>query len=76
MLDETLLNLTTILVSGAGLFAVLTKFSVPELRMRFFDENPFEIKREEIDLVTTWILTLLALVGLILQAFKEIPAIA
>jgi hypothetical protein len=36
MLDETFINLATILVSGAGLFAVLMKFSVPELRMSFF----------------------------------------
>jgi hypothetical protein len=72
MMDRTLLNLTTILISGAGLFAVLTKFSVPELRMAFFGENPFAIKREQIEFVMTWIFTSLAISGLLVQVFKEI----
>jgi hypothetical protein len=46
--------------------------SVPELRMSFFGENPFAIKRDTIDSVMTWSFTLLAISGLVVQGFKEI----
>ncbi|MFA6472823.1 MAG: hypothetical protein WCU00_12360, partial [Candidatus Latescibacterota bacterium] len=54
-IDKTSLNLISILISGAGLFAVLTKYNVPELNMTYLDGNPFAEKREVIDCFMTWI---------------------
>lgn len=67
-IDQTLITLATLLISGTGLFAVLTKFNVPELSMSFWGQNPFVTKRDVIDGVMTWIFTSLAIAGLLLQA--------
>jgi hypothetical protein len=50
-MDKTLLDLISLLIAGAGLFAVLTKFNVPQLRATYWDENPYALKRDEIDRV-------------------------
>ncbi len=71
-MDKTLINLFSILVSGAGLFAVLTKYGVPELNMSFLGENPFAFKRDCIASVMNWMFVSLALLGLLLQAFRLI----
>jgi hypothetical protein len=39
--DKIILDLLTILIAGVGLFAILTKFDVPQLRSSFFGENPY-----------------------------------
>ena len=70
--DKTAINLITILISGTGLFAALTKLSVPEANLTFWRENPFAIKRDIIETTMTWIFTLLALSGLVIQTLKEI----
>lgn len=70
--DKTILDLLTILIAGAGLFAVLTKFDVPQLRSSFLGENPFAIKRDIIESVMTWIFVLLAISGLLIQAYSLI----
>lgn len=72
--DKTILNLLTILIAGAGLFAVLTKFDVPQLRMSFFGENPYTIKRDVIDKIMTRIFSGLALFGLLIQTYSLIFA--
>lgn len=72
MIDRVLINLASILISGTGVFVVLTKFNVPELRSSFYGQNPFMIKAGPIDNVTTWVFTSLALIGLLLQAAKEV----
>jgi hypothetical protein len=66
-LDRTSLSLTTILISGAGLFTVLTKYYVPGLNLTYLDGNPFAVKGHVIDSVMTWIFTSLALIGLLIQ---------
>lgn len=71
-IDKNILNLTAILISGAGLFVVLTKFNVPELNSSFWDVNPFAIKKGIIENVINWIFTLLALVGFLLRSYFEI----
>lgn len=71
-MDKTIINLLTILVSGSGLFVVLTKFNVPELNMLFLGENPYALKRDIIDNVMTWTFTSLALFGLLFQVAGEI----
>ena len=38
-MDKTLRDLISLLIAGAGLFAVLTKFNVPQLRATYFNEN-------------------------------------
>ncbi len=48
-LDKTILNLLTLLIAGGGLFAVLTKFDVPQLRMSFLGENLYALKRDVVD---------------------------
>jgi len=72
MMDKIIVNLTSILLSGTGFFVVFTKFNVPELRSSFYGQNPFMIKADQIDNVTTWIFTGLAIIGLLIQVLKEI----
>lgn len=67
-----MLNIVSLIVGGAGIFVVLTKFNVPELNMSFFGENPFAVKRDAIETVMTWIFTCLATIGLLLQIGGEI----
>lgn len=71
-MDKTLINLLSIFIGGAGLFAVLTKFSVPDLNMTFFGENPFAVKRDSIDKVMTWMFMGLALAGVLIQILRLI----
>lgn len=48
LLDKTILNMLSILMSGAGIFSVLSQFYIPkeppELHMTFYGANPFAIK--------------------------------
>jgi hypothetical protein len=71
-LDKTILNLLTILISGSGIFAVLIKFSVPELNITFMGGNPYIIKRDIIEKVMTRIFIALALIGLLIQTYAVI----
>lgn len=71
-IDKNIINLTAILISGTGLFTVLTKFNVPELNASFFGENPFAIKKGIVENTMTWIFSSLALFGLLLRAYVEI----
>ena len=69
-MDKTLLDLISLLIAGAGLFAVLTKFNVPQLRATYFNENPYALKRDEIDRVMTWLFTGMAGIGIVVQFLK------
>jgi len=60
-LDKTIINLATILISGTGLFVVLTKFNVPELNMSFVGGNPYAVKRDIIEGVMSFVFTYLTL---------------
>jgi hypothetical protein len=71
-MDRTSLNLLSIVISGTGIFVVLTKFNVPELNMSFFGENLFAVKRDAIETVMAWIFTSFALIGLLIQVSGEI----
>jgi len=72
LMDRTILNILSVLLGGAGLLVVLTKFNVPELNMTFWDQNPFAIKRDVVDSVMTWIFTGLTIFGLVIQLISEI----
>lgn len=72
MIDRAVLNIVSLVLSGVGLFVVLTKFNVPELRTTYFDANPYAEKAETIDKVMTVIFTTLTLIGIILQLACEI----
>lgn len=65
--DQTIMDLIAILISGVGLFAVLTKYYVPELNSTFLGENPFAIKRDKIDNTTTWLFICLTFIGILIQ---------
>lgn len=71
-MDKVSLRLLAILIGGAGLFAVLTKYSVPEVSMSYWEQNPFMVKRSEIERVLAWLFTLLALLGLLIRVVAEI----
>jgi len=73
-LDQTTINLLTILIGGAGLFSVMTKFYSPEVNYSFFGENPFLVKRDIIEGVLSWVFTSVGFLGLLLQVYKEIYA--
>ncbi len=66
-MDQASLNLVSFVLGGTGLFVVLTRFSVPELNVAFLGINPYAIKRDIIESVMTWVFTLLALSGLLVQ---------
>lgn len=70
--DKTIFNLISLLIVGTGLFAVLTKFNVPELKLTYYGHNPFAIKRDIINNVMTWLFTSLALSGLLIQILSII----
>jgi hypothetical protein len=72
IIDNSLINLFTILISGAGVFAILLKYNVPELNHSFWEENPYAIKRDIIESVMTWIFMFLALFGLLIQSYSII----
>ncbi len=71
-MDRTVINLTSLLLGGAGIFAVLTEYSVRELRKTYWGENPFAIKAEVIKGLTTSLFVALAVVATLLQAMAEI----
>src|SRR5260370_32735030 len=72
MMDRAILNIASLLLGGAGLLTVLTKFNVPELNLLFVGENPFALKRDIIESTMTWLFTCLALSGISLQLIAEI----
>lgn len=72
IMDKTIINILTFLISGSGFFMALTKFNVPQLNQTFLGTNPFLIKRDKIDSVMTGVFTLLAISGLLLQLYSEI----
>jgi hypothetical protein len=72
MIDRTILNIASLLLGGAGLLTVLTKFNVPELNQWFIGENPFALKRDIIESTMTWLFTCFALSGVFLQLTAEI----
>jgi hypothetical protein len=67
-LDRTTLSLVALAIAAAGVFAVFTKFNVPQLNAAFYGSNPFAIKRDAIESVMTWLFTIVALVGAAVQA--------
>ena len=67
-MDRIILNILSLLVAGAGVFSALTKFYVPELDASFIGHNPFAIKANAIDDVTTKIFVGLGIIGLLLEA--------
>ncbi|MBL7072340.1 MAG: hypothetical protein ISS33_01015 [Candidatus Omnitrophica bacterium] len=71
-MDRTILNLLTLLITGAGIFAILIKYDVPQLSYAFFDENPYAIKRDVISKILTSTFIGLASLGLFLQAYGMI----
>ena len=71
-MDRTIINLVTLLISGIGIFAALTKYSAPELSKSYWGENPFALKRDKIDAVMIWIFTFLFAFGLLFHALTLI----
>jgi hypothetical protein len=71
-MDRTSLNLISLILGGAGLFAALTGYNVPQTRLSFFGENPYQVKRDEIARVLAWLFTLVALAAGAIQLAAEI----
>lgn len=66
-IDKTILNIISIFIAGAGLFAALTKYKVPEINYSFWASNPFAIKRDIIDGALAWYFVIFALLGLVFR---------
>lgn len=66
-IDKTILNIMSIFIAGAGLFAALTKYKVPEINYSFYNLNPFAIKRDIIEGVLNWYFIIFALLGLVFR---------
>ena len=70
-MDKTILDLATVLISGTSLLAAaLPKFSSPHLRKSYFRENPYALKRDEIERITTRLFTGMAGIGIAVQFVK------
>ena len=54
--------------------AALTGFNVPELRQTYFGSNPFALKRDAIENVSSWAFAMLAATALGIQVAAEIWA--
>jgi hypothetical protein len=77
MLDGVMINLFTLLIGGAGVFSALLKFQARQLHSTFLGSNPFSQKASVIDDVTAKVFVTMAVLGLLIQAYKEIvgPAV-
>src|SRR5437879_7163823 len=71
-MDRTGLNVVSMVLGGAGILTVLTGFNVPQLRMSFWGENPYELKRDAIANAMDWIFAGLTLIGIAIQIVAEI----
>jgi len=72
-MDQVILDILSIVIGGAGLFVVITKYNIQETRMNFYGEtNVFREKASVIDDVMTWIFTLLSILGLFALIIKDI----
>ncbi|HEC12738.1 MAG TPA: hypothetical protein ENI80_05740 [Acidiferrobacteraceae bacterium] len=69
-MDKTILDLSSLLIAGGGLFAVLTKFAVPPLNATYWNENTYALKRDQIDHVMAWLFTGMAGIGILVQFTK------
>jgi hypothetical protein len=71
-LDRTIVNLLSLLLGGAGIFAVLTEYSVPEMDKSYWGFNPFTVKAGVIKRTMTTLFIGLAVAAVLLQAAAEI----
>jgi uncharacterized protein (DUF2236 family) len=71
-MDRTTINLASLLLGGAGVFAVLFEYNVPELRKSYWNESPFAVKAEIIRSTRSWFFIALAVVATAIQASAEI----
>lgn len=66
-MDKTILSIVTILISGTGIIGSRYKYDPPELRLSFLGENPYAIKKQEIDNIISRNFIVLAFCGLAIQ---------
>jgi hypothetical protein len=72
-MDQVILDMLSVIIGGSGLFVVVTKYNVPEVRENFYGKsNPFEEKANIIDDVMTWIFISLSALGLFALIIKDI----
>ena len=77
-MDKTILDLLSLILSGAGIFSLLTQFYVskpPQLNQTFWDANPFQEKyniQEDAKKNTDNLFLCLAAIGLLLQSYSII----
>ena len=67
MLDKTLVSIIAMVFGGVGLIGAITRFDIPKSERTVFGENLFLQKENIINNVITWVFTIYAMIGLILQ---------
>jgi hypothetical protein len=67
MLDQTIVNIVSILMGSVGLIGAITKYDFPKARRTVFGENLFFLKEEIINSTITWSFTVVASIGFIFQ---------
>lgn len=77
LIDKATIDLLGVLVTGVGIYAVLTKASVPglispQIAKAFWDHNPYVHKRDTIESKMTFFYTWVALAGFGLQGLSVI----
>jgi hypothetical protein len=71
-MDITIINLLSIVIGGIGIFGALTKFAQFEQHFMYLGSNNFQLKSDFIGKIRSYVFALLAIIGLSIQAIKEI----
>jgi len=72
MIDQTMLNIISLLFGATGLFSALSKYWSPSLNLTFIGESPFIIKQRIIDDVMTRAYLILAIPGFFIPIITNI----
>ncbi|MDO9099781.1 MAG: hypothetical protein Q7V53_03420 [Caldisericota bacterium] len=71
-MDRTIINIVSLVIGGAGIFAALTDYNVPDLLDDYWGRNPFTTKADHIRRRNSVLFATLAVVAIALQALAEV----
>ena len=71
-MDQVMLEIISIVVSGIGLFSYITKYNIPETREPYYGGNLFLEKANIIDGVMNWVYAFVTVFGFFILIVKNI----
>lgn len=69
MIDKTLVSIISMIFGGVGFVGAITKYEFPNARKTTYGMNLFLLKEDIVNSVVTWIFTVYAMLGLVIQIF-------